>query len=87
MRYNRGRLRKSIEGLTEAERSESLDNFPKVRKDFAPGQKGSERTEIILNYFEDHEEEVDEFLEAIKKLNPKAYDKYFTELKIYLYLR
>jgi esterase/lipase superfamily enzyme len=81
MKYERSKFRKLIEALTPQELDESLDDFPAVRNQFTDGQQKSFRDRIILDYFEKHQEAIDKLLEAIKKCNLTAYNKYVSELE------
>jgi esterase/lipase superfamily enzyme len=82
MKYDRGILRKLIQSLTEQELAEALDDFPAVRSQFTDGQQQYLRNNIILNYFERHQEELPLLLEAIKNCNPTAYKNYVADLTV-----
>ncbi|MFK0731824.1 MAG: hypothetical protein ACIWVG_11790, partial [Gloeotrichia echinulata HAB0833] len=81
MKYERSLLRKLIKALTPLELDESLDNFPAVRNQFTDGQAQDLRINIILDYFERHQEKIDKLLEAIKECNSEAYNNYVSELE------
>ncbi len=76
MKYDRKILRKSIEALNPQEFRKSLDDFPDVRREFVDGQQKYLRVEIVLDYFELHQEKIDRLLEAIRNCNSTAYDNY-----------
>ncbi|UKO98766.1 alpha/beta hydrolase [Nostoc sp. UHCC 0870] len=82
MQYDRRILRKLIQSLTEPELTEALDEFPAVRKQFTDRQPQALRDNIILDYFEKHQEEFPVLLTAIKNCNPIAYEKHVSALKI-----
>lgn len=73
-------IRKTIEKLIKPEFDKSLDDFPDVRRQFTDSQSKNDRVNIILDYFERHQEEFPKFLEAIKNANPTAYENYYSEL-------
>ncbi|MCC5619421.1 alpha/beta hydrolase [Nostoc sp. CHAB 5836] len=79
MTYKRTKFRELIKSLTSEELDESLDDFSSVRNQFTDGQEKSLRIRIILDYFERHQEEIESLLEAIKKCNLTAYNKYVSE--------
>jgi hypothetical protein len=81
MKYNRTKLRELIQSLTPQEFEQSLDDFPSVRYEFTAGQEKSVRDGIILDYFEKNQEDkFFQFLKAISKYKPRAYDNYMLEL-------
>ncbi|MEH1823042.1 MAG: alpha/beta hydrolase [Nostoc sp.] len=81
MKYERPKFRELIQALTAQELDESLDDFSAVRNEFTDGQPKYLRDRIILDYFEKHQEEIDKLLEAIKRCNLTAYNKYVSELE------
>ncbi|MGB3640049.1 MAG: CHAT domain-containing protein [Rivularia sp. (in: cyanobacteria)] len=80
MKYKRKEFRKLIRDLTVAEFDESLDDFPDVREQFTRGMSTADKNEIILNYFEKHQEEFPQLLAAIRECNGKAYQDYVSQL-------
>lgn len=80
-KYNRKALRKLLKALTIAELAESLDDFSAVREEFIAEQQKTLRFNIILDYFEKHQELFNQFLEAIKDANSAAYEKYVSDFE------
>ena len=79
--FSRRKFRELIEALTPQEFRKSLDDFPDVRREFVDGQQQYLRVEIVLDYFELHQERIEELLKAIKNCNLTAYEKYLLERK------
>jgi hypothetical protein len=76
MKYDRSKLRKLIQALTDQELDQSLDDFFAVRKQFTDGQTKYLREKIILDYFENRQEDFLNFLKAIEECNPGNYNNY-----------
>ncbi len=81
-KYIRSKLRELINSLTSEELDRSLDDFAKVRNQFADNQDRSLRDKIILDYFEIHQEnEFPKFLQSISQCNKQSYNNYICELE------
>ncbi|BBD63134.1 hypothetical protein NIES2109_59840 (plasmid) [Nostoc sp. HK-01] len=76
MKYDRSKFRKLIEALTTQELNKSLDDFAAVRNQFTDGQEKYLRDNIILDYFEKHQEEIDKFFKKIEDIQPQVYENY-----------
>ena len=79
MKYNRGDIRKFVDKALGIEELNNLvyDIFYDVYKEFVQGQEKSQRIRLLLEYVFTHQS-IDDLLNEIKEINPKAFNEFET---------